>query len=98
MIDSSIVLHSRCMKHLLDIDVLSSSGPPHDAYAEVRAREPVSWQEMPGVGGYWAVMKHADVIAVSRQPEGRRQAVRPAPRAERLATAAWQRQPTAGAW
>mgnify|MGYP001764105362 CR=1 FL=1 len=42
------------MKHLLDIDVLSSSGPPHDAYAEVRAREPVSWQEMPGVGGYWA--------------------------------------------
>ncbi len=57
------------MKHLLDIDVLSSEGPPHAAYAEVRGREPVSWQEMPGVGGYWAVMKHADVVAVSRQPE-----------------------------
>jgi cytochrome P450 len=57
------------LKHLLDIDVLSSAGPPHDVYAEVRAREPVSWQEMPGVGGYWAVMKHADVLAVSRQPE-----------------------------
>lgn len=54
------------MKHLLDIDVLSDSGPPHETYAEVRAREPVSWQEMPGVGGYWAVMKHADVLAVSR--------------------------------
>jgi cytochrome P450 len=57
------------VKHLLDIDVLSSSGPPHEWYAEVRAREPVSWQEMPGVGGYWAVMRHADVLAVSRQPE-----------------------------
>jgi cytochrome P450 len=57
------------LKHLLDIDVLSSSGPPHEVYAEVRAREPVSWQEMPGVGGYWAVMRHADVLAVSRQPE-----------------------------
>jgi len=57
------------LKHLLDIDVLSTSGPPHELYAEVRGREPVSWQEMPGVGGYWAVMKHADVLAVSRQPE-----------------------------
>lgn len=57
------------MKHLLDIDVLSESGPPHPLYAETRRREPVSWQEMSGVGGYWAVMRHADVIAVSRQPE-----------------------------
>jgi cytochrome P450 len=57
------------LNHLLDIDVLSSSGPPHELYAEVRRREPVSWQKMPGVGGYWAVMKHADVLAVSRQPE-----------------------------
>jgi cytochrome P450 len=24
---------------------------------------------MPGVGGYWAVLRHADVLAVSRQPE-----------------------------
>lgn len=57
------------MKHLLDIDVLSRSGPPHDVYAEIRRREGVSWQEMPGVGGYWAVLRHADVVAVSRQPE-----------------------------
>jgi cytochrome P450 len=57
------------LRHLLDIDVLSSSGPPHERYAEVRRKEPVSWQEMPGVGGYWAVMKHADVVSVSRQPD-----------------------------
>ncbi len=57
------------MKHLLDIDVLSQVGPPHERYAEVRRSEPVSWQEMPGVGGYWAVMKHADVLRVSRDSE-----------------------------
>ena len=57
------------MKHLLDIDVLSHTGPPHERYAELRREEPVSWQEMPGVGGYWAVMKHADVLRVSRDPE-----------------------------
>jgi len=57
------------MRHLLDIDVLSESGPPHEIYEEFRRREPVSWQEMPGVGGYWAVMRHADVVTVSRQPQ-----------------------------
>ncbi len=57
------------MKHLLDIDQLSLSGPPHPLYAEIRRREPVSWQEMPGVGGYWAVMRHADVVTVSKAPE-----------------------------
>ncbi len=56
------------MKHLLDIDVLSTSGPPHELYAEVRHRKPVSWQKLPGAGGYWAVMKHQDVQAVSKQP------------------------------
>jgi cytochrome P450 len=57
------------VKHLLDIEVLSGPGPPHEVYAEVRQREPVCWQEMEGGGGYWAVMRHADVLAVSRQPE-----------------------------
>ncbi len=57
------------MKHLLDIEVLSASGPPHEVYSEVRRRDPVSLQEMPGVGRYWAVMRHADIVAVSRQPQ-----------------------------
>lgn len=57
------------MKHLLDIEVLSASGPPHEVYSEVRRRDPVSLQEMPGVGSYWAVMRHADIVAVSRQPQ-----------------------------
>ena len=52
--------------HLLDIDFLTA-GVPHARYAELRRREPVSWQEAES-GGYWAVLKHADVQAISRDP------------------------------
>ncbi len=52
--------------HLLDVDLLTA-GTPHARYAELREREPVSWQEAES-GGYWAVLKHADVLAVSRDP------------------------------
>ena len=47
------------------------------AFAELRAERPVSWHEAPEslitppeetTGGYWAVTKHADVRAVSRDP------------------------------
>jgi cytochrome P450 len=44
-------------------------GPPHGAFAELRRSEPVSWQERPGGEGYWAVLRHADIRDVSRQPE-----------------------------
>ena len=52
--------------HLLDVDLLTG-GTPHARYAELRRRDPVSWQEADS-GGYWAVLKHADVLAVSRDP------------------------------
>jgi cytochrome P450 len=52
--------------HLLDVDWLTA-GTPHAHYAELRRREPVSWQEAES-GGYWSVLKHADVLAVSRDP------------------------------
>jgi cytochrome P450 len=53
--------------HLLDVDLLTA-GVPHARYAELRRREPVSWQTYEH-GGYWAVMRHADVQAVSKDPE-----------------------------
>jgi cytochrome P450 len=53
--------------HLLDVDLLTG-GVPHARYAELRRREPVSWQTYEQ-GGYWAVLRHADVQAVSRDPE-----------------------------
>ncbi len=43
-------------------------GPPHDVFARLRRTEPVYWQEMQDEPGYWAVLKHADVVHVAREP------------------------------
>ena len=53
--------------HLLDPDLLLA-GVPHERHAALRRSEPLSWQESPENGGYWAVLKHADVQQVSRSP------------------------------
>lgn len=53
--------------HLLDVDLLCE-GVPHARYAELRRADPVCWQESPEAGGYWAILKHADVQHVSRTP------------------------------
>ena len=45
------------------------SGPPHASFAELRRTNPVHWQPVPGEAGYWAVLRHADIVQVSRQPE-----------------------------
>jgi cytochrome P450 len=44
-------------------------GPPHELFEELRRTNPVVWQDIPGQPGYWAVLRHADVMAVARQPE-----------------------------
>ena len=31
-------------------------------------RNPSCWQDMPGEPGYWAVLRHADVVRVAREP------------------------------
>jgi cytochrome P450 len=45
------------------------SGDVHGTFAELRRTDPVRWQDMPGEPGYWAVLKHADVVHVARHPE-----------------------------
>lgn len=45
-----------------------AGGPPHDYFAHLRATDPVHWQPTRDGGGYWAVLTHADVEAVARQP------------------------------
>ena len=45
-----------------------ADGPPHDLFAELRRTQPVFWQEMAGEPGYWAVLKHADVVHVAKEP------------------------------
>ena len=42
--------------------------PPHDIFTELRATDPVHWQDVPGEPGYWAVLKHADCVTVAREP------------------------------
>lgn len=43
-------------------------GVPHDAFRELRAREPVSWQPERGGRGFWAVTRYHDVVTVLRTP------------------------------
>jgi cytochrome P450 len=43
-------------------------GPPHELFALLRENEPVYWQDMNTEPGYWAVLKHADIVHVAREP------------------------------
>ncbi|WP_222932834.1 cytochrome P450 [Nocardia yunnanensis] len=45
------------------------AGPIHEIFAELRRSDPVHWQDMPGEPGYWAILKHADVAHVARNPQ-----------------------------
>ena len=42
--------------------------PPHDVFDTLRREHPVYRQEMPDGTWYWAVLRHADVVTVSRHP------------------------------
>lgn len=57
---------------LEDIDIYSPDvyvdAPPHEAFAHLRRECPVYRQSMPDGTSYWAVLKHADVVEVSRNP------------------------------
>ncbi len=44
------------------------AAPPHELFAELRRTNPVYWQDIPGQPGYWAVLRHADVVTVARNP------------------------------
>jgi cholest-4-en-3-one 26-monooxygenase len=51
------------------IDLLADTwerGVPHDQFARLRREAPVYWHPEPEGRGFWAITKHADVRAVSR--------------------------------
>ena len=52
---------------LYDPDVYVA-GPPHEQFERLRREDPVHRQEMPDGTWYWAVLRHADVVEVSRNP------------------------------
>ena len=41
---------------------------PHEEFTRLREVDPVHWQDIPGQPGYWAVLRHADVVHVARNP------------------------------
>jgi len=58
---------------LESIDLYDPDGyvdaPPHEALEYLRREQPIYWPDMPDGTGYWAVLKHADVVEVARLPE-----------------------------
>lgn len=42
--------------------------PPHEAFERLRREQPIFRQEMPDGTWYWAVLKHADIVHVSKNP------------------------------
>jgi len=53
---------------LLDPDAYARTGYPWQAWAELRRRDPVSLRRHGEMGEYWALVRHAEVLAVSRRP------------------------------
>jgi cholest-4-en-3-one 26-monooxygenase len=57
----------------LNVDVYDldtyERGVPHDAYRVLRAEAPVHWNPEPDGVGFWAVTKHADIVAISKDPQ-----------------------------
>jgi cholest-4-en-3-one 26-monooxygenase len=56
---------------LTEIDLLEDAwarGVPHETFARLRREAPVCWHPEPDGPGFWAVTRHADVVAVSRDP------------------------------
>ncbi len=45
------------------------AGPPYDLFRRLRDTEPVAWTPEPEpLAGFWSVTRHADIVAVSRDP------------------------------
>jgi cholest-4-en-3-one 26-monooxygenase len=49
-------------------DTYASHGYPHAAWRRLRREAPIHWFDLPGGVGFWAVTRHADVAAISKQP------------------------------
>jgi linalool 8-monooxygenase len=48
---------------------LYEAGVPWDLFAHLRREDPVHWTPESDGAGFWSVMRHADIVEVSRQPQ-----------------------------
>src|SRR3712207_97130 len=67
---ASSVLISLCSRgiSLYDPDGYVA-GPPNEAFERLRQEDPVHWQDMPDGTGYWAVLRHSELVRVARSPD-----------------------------
>lgn len=54
---------------ILDPDFYAANGYPHEAWTRLRRESPVHHFEDAALEPFWAVTKHADIVAISKQPE-----------------------------
>jgi len=64
---------SVALDDLANVDVASprvyAEGVPHEALGAIRAHDPVHWHPWTGTReGFWLLSKHADVLAVGKDP------------------------------
>ncbi|OAN58541.1 cytochrome P450 [Sphingomonas sp. TDK1] len=61
------------MATLLQADLkdpsLYEAGVPWDLFAALRREDPVHWTPETDGDGFWSVLRHADIVEVSRQPQ-----------------------------
>src|SRR5260370_42065625 len=53
---------------IINPDLYIERGYPHEEWALLRHKAPVFWYQRDNCDPFWAITKHADIIAVSRQP------------------------------
>ena len=54
---------------IINPDLYVERGYPHEEWTLLRKQAPVFWYERENVDPFWAITRHADIIAVSRRPE-----------------------------
>lgn len=46
-----------------------AAGVPHNTFARLRREAPLSWTDWDAGQGFWSVVRHADILALNRQPD-----------------------------
>ena len=55
-------------KVLADPKAYTDEGKLHAALSHLRAHAPVSWVDVPDYQPFWAITKHADIVAIGKNP------------------------------
>ncbi len=54
---------------IIGLDTFAANGYPHEDWAYLRKNDPVHWWDRDVKLPFWAITKHADIIAISKQPK-----------------------------